>query len=244
MCDRCGGGPEVELSRRGFIGRLPGAAATTLGAAALLRSELAPDLLLAARRRRKILCKKAWGGVPPRDGLRRHTIRRLTIHHSGLKLTDNRDAPGRFRSYQRDHMSLGWPDIAYHVLIDRHGNIYKGRPTWARGDTRTSYDTTGHFLVMCEGNMSEQDISVRQLAALSDVLAWASTRFGAPPRTIHGHRDYAQSDCPGSNLYRRIENGGMATRVKRRLSQGGVDLDRLCGDAGRERVRAIENGTD
>lgn len=251
MCDSCGTGDGSGLSRRGFLARLPGiagrAATVSFLAGELLRDTFpATDLdpRLAARRTRRILCKDAWGGTPHGPGLHRHTVRRLTVHHSGVKITDNRDAPGRFRAYQRDHRSLGWPDIAYHVLIDRHGNVYKGRPAWARGDTRTEYDTRGHFLVMCEGNMSEQDVSIRQMSALVDVLAWACRRFDVRPRTIGGHRDYAQTDCPGSALLSEIRGGELQRRVRKRLGSGGVNVRRLCGDAGRRRVRDIENGTD
>jgi hypothetical protein len=239
------------MSRRGFLGRIPrlagGAAAASLlttGSLSRLLGTRDIEPLLAAERTRRILCKDAWGGTPHGTGLHRHTVRRLTVHHSGVKITDNRDAPGRFRAYQRDHRSLGWPDIAYHVLIDRHGNVYKGRPAWARGDTRTEYDTRGHFLVMCEGNMSEQGVSIRQMSALVDVLAWASIRFDVPPRTIGGHRDYAQTDCPGSALYSDIKDGDLRTKVRRRIQSGGVNVRRLCGEAGRRRVQEIESGTD
>jgi hypothetical protein len=192
----------------------------------------------------EILCKDAWGARPSSGRFERHTVKRLTVHHSGLRLRDNRDAPGRFRRWQREHQALGWPDIAYHVLIDRHGNVYKGRPSWARGDTRTSYDPTGHFLVMCEGNFGQQDVSRRQLTALVDVLAWASVEFDVSPRTIKGHRDYAATACPGKLLYDRVEGGGLRRKVRRRLDQGGVRLQQLCGDDGRRRVQAIENGND
>ncbi|MDQ3217578.1 MAG: peptidoglycan recognition protein family protein [Actinomycetota bacterium] len=168
----------------------------------------------------------------------------MTVHHSGLRLRRNRHAPGRFRDWQRYHQSQGWPDIAYHVLIDRHGNIYKGRPSWAEGDTFTDYDPRGHFLVMCEGNFSEQRVPDVQLRALRDVLVWACVRFGVPSRTIRAHREYAATACPGSDLYRVIASERLGRMVRRRLQNGGVELERLCGKAGKRRVAAIERGED
>lgn len=190
-----------------------------------------------------VICRGAWGARRSREGLRRHRIRRLTVHHSAVPLTDNRDAPARFRSHQLSHFGNGWPDIAYHVLIDRNGNVYRGRLTRYRGDTATDYDPAGHFLVLCEGDFDRQTLSGPQVAALVDVLAWASERFGVPPRTIRGHRDYAATACPGRRLYRVIENRRLRDRVRRRLDSGGVELVRLCGPAGRRRVRRIENGS-
>jgi hypothetical protein len=197
----------------------------------------------AAAVERDVICRRAWGARPPNAGLRRHTIRRLTVHHSGIALTDNRQAPARFRSHQASHQARGWPDIAYHYLIDRHGNIYKGRYHWAKGDTATDYDPRGHLLVMCEGNFGEQRPSRAQVRALVDVLAWACREFDVRPSRIRGHRYYAHTACPGSRL-QSLLGGTIQDRVRTRLGEGGVRLVGLCGDAGRRRVAAIERGED
>ena len=222
------------ISRRAFL--LGGAASA--GSLVLGRSATATPKTL------DIICKGAWGAGPPQGKFVRHHVKRLTVHHSAVVLKDNRKAPSRFRDHQAYHQSLGWPDIAYHMLIDAHGNIYRGRPSWARGDTRTDYDPAGHLLVLCEGNFEEQEIPRAQVRALVDVLAWASARWDVPPYRIRGHRDYAATACPGQDLYNLIDRGPIRRRVRRRLAEGGVQLDGLCGRAGRRRVRQIENGTD
>ncbi len=238
MCVDCNGSGSELRSRRDFV-RAAGVASLSLPLLLHRGSSV-----LAATPERDIICKDAWGARPPNGSFRRHTIQRLTVHHSGLRLRRNRHAPGRFRDWQRYHQSQGWPDIAYHVLIDRHGNIYKGRPSWAEGDTFTDYDPRGHFLVMCEGNFSEQRVPDVQLRALRDVLVWACVRFGVPSRTIRAHREYAATACPGSDLYRVIASERLGRMVRRRLQNGGVELERLCGKAGERRVAAIERGED
>ena len=234
MCTECG---RSEISRRRFIWTPPALLAASWLAGVEARaggsSEEEPF---------DAICREAWGARPPSDDYRRHHIRRLTIHHSGVPFHRNRDAPARFRSMQADHQSEGWPDIAYHMLIDRHGNVYRARPAWAKGNTRTNYDPRGHLLVMCIGNFDEQEVPRRQLAAAIDVLAWACERFDVRPRTIGGHRDYASTACPGDNLHRLIENGAVRRRVRNRLDQ--VRMHKLCGREGRRRVRAIEQGRD
>lgn len=218
------------LSRRSFL--------AALGAALL-----APRTVLAALRRVDLICRPAWGARPPvREDFQRHRIRRLTVHHSAVALTDNRDAPARFRSHQSSHMAKGWPDIAYHVLVDRNGNVYRGRPWRFRGDTATNYDPAGHFLVMCEGNFQDQRPSGAQLEALADVLAWASAKFGVKPGRIGGHRDYASTSCPGRHLQRHLDSGKLRRMVRRRLRGGGVRLRGLCGPDGKARVADIEAG--
>ena len=107
-----------------------------------------------------MLCRDAWGARPARAGGTPHTLTRMTIHHTAVVLGDNRNAPGRIREDQRYHQDTqGWIDIAYHVGVDRKGNIYELRNPELVGDTATSYDPTGHFLVVCEGDFDQEDVT-------------------------------------------------------------------------------------
>lgn len=223
----------ARVTRRGFL-------AGGLGA---LLAGLRPLAGLASTPKRvEVICRKAWRAAPPRDGLRKHRIRRPTVHHSAVVLSDNRYAPARFRSHQQTHLGNGWPDIAYHLLIDRNGNVYRGRNPRFRGDTATDYDPAGHLLVLCEGDFDRQSLSGKQATALVDVLAWACERYGMKPEAIRGHSDWASTSCPGRRLQARIESRRIRDRVRSRLRQGGVELRGLCGEAGRRRVRRIERG--
>jgi hypothetical protein len=216
------------LSRRGFLGWLAGAVV------------LRPLRVLAGQRTVQVICRQAWGARRPQGSFQRHRIRRITVHHSAVVLTDNRLAPDRLRDHQAAHQSRGWPDIAYHLLIDRNGNVYEGRPRWAVGDTATNYDPRGHLQVMCEGHFGRQRPSPAQVSALVDVLAWGVDRYGAGVRTIRGHLDHADTACPGAHLYGRL--GEVRRRVRERLAAGGVGFAELCGPEGRARVEAIEAG--
>ncbi len=190
----------------------------------------------------EVICKEAWGAVPIQGQLTEHQIERLTVHHTAVVMGSNTKAPGRIRSYQDYHQQSGWPDIAYHYLIDAHGHIYEGRPVSARGDTFTGYDPTGHFLVCCDGHFDQQDLPAAQLASLANVLAWASVTYGAGPSTIAGHRDYAATTCPGSHLAALIADRTLQSMVEQRIATGVTSLSSLCGQAGFERVADIEAG--
>lgn len=215
-----------------------GARLTSLGHSVLASLELEPLSI-------DVICRDAWGARKPRGRFVRHRVRRLTVHHSARVLRDNRRAPRRFRDHQALHQrTRGWPDIAYHLLIDLHGNVYAGRPAWAKGDTSTDYDPTGHFLVLCEGNFDRQRVPTDQVAALVRVLVWAAQRYEVSPATIRGHRDYASTSCPGMDLYSLVRSGAIHRRVKRRMALGEVDLVMLCGSTGRQRVWEIEKGMD
>jgi hypothetical protein len=168
---------------------------------------------------------------------RYHTIEYITVHHTAVVLTDNRDAPGRVRQHQQFHQSRGWPDLAYHFIIDAEGNIYEGRPMDAVGDTGTNYDPTGHFLVCCEGDFNQQDVTPQQYASLVQILAWGTTAFGIDPQAIDGHRDVASTSCPGDNLYRRIADGSLAADVAAAAFQ---PMAAICGAEAEALVAAIE----
>lgn len=173
-----------------------------------------------------------------------HTIERMTVHHTGVVLDDNRAAPSRLRGHQVFHLGKGWPDLAYHYAVDRNGNIYEGRSTDFKGDTATNYDPSGHFLVVAEGDFEHQTISDAQVGGVAGLLAWASNRFGVSSATIRGHRDWASTSCPGSGFYPMVADGTLAARVEALIAAGGVVLDAVCGTEGDALVTAIEAGQE
>ena len=191
----------------------------------------------------QLLCRDSWGARPARIGGRPNPITRATIHHSATVLGANSNAPGRFRQDQIYHQDqLGWVDIAYHVGIDHNGNIYELRKPEIAGDTATEYDVIGHFLVLCEGNFDQEGVSEPLFNSTALVCAWAAQRYNFAPDMVAGHRDYAQTACPGANLYARITSGELRRQVKFLLENGGVDLQLLCGAEGLAKVAAIEAG--
>ena len=192
----------------------------------------------------QLLCRDAWGAQPARPGGKPQSITRMTLHHEAVVLGDNRNAPGHLRQDQRYHQDQhGWIDIAYHVGVDRNGNIYELRSPRIAGDTATDYDTTGHFLVLCEGDFDQEAVSEAQLHGAAVAFAWAAQNFGMATSTLAGHRDLAQTSCPGANLYAHLSSGDLKGRVDDLLAAGGVDLELFCGPDAAARVAAIEAGT-
>ena len=173
-----------------------------------------------------ILCRDAWGAKPPLPGGTPHTLNRMTIHHTAVVLGDNINAPARLRQHQHYHQDTqGWIDIAYHISVDRHGNIYELRSPTLVGDTATSYDPTGHFLVVCEGNFDEEEVSEEQLNGAALAFAWAAQQFGISTSTLAGHRDASpDTSCPGASLYAHVTSGDLKSRVDGLLAAGPVDL--------------------
>lgn len=168
--------------------------------------------------------REDWGARPAETSrMTPHTVERLTVHHAGTQ--SGTTGPAQFRGWQDWHMDgQGWPDIAYHLIVGIDGEVYEGRDPAYQGDTATTYDTNGHFLVVVEGNFDIEEPTAAQIESLTRVLAWASEEYGVPPDTIAGHRDYAATTCPGDHLYAMIQSGQLANSVQDLIDDGGVDL--------------------
>ena len=191
-----------------------------------------------------LLCRDSWGARPPLPGGRPHTITRMTIHHTAVALDDNSIITSRLRQHQRFHqIDRGWVDIAYHVGVDRDGNIFELRRTAIAGDTATNYDTTGHFLVVCEGDFNVEPISEAQLNGAALAFAWATQEFGITSSTLASHQQVAAStSCPGTNLQSRVASGDLRGRIDDMVTGGPVALQPVCGPQAAAVVAAIEAG--
>lgn len=192
---------------------------------------------------RVMFCREAWGAEPARAGGKPHTINRMTIHHTGAVLGDNSNAPGRLLQHQRLHQGeRGWIDIAYHVSVDRNGNIYELRNTDFAGDTATDYNTTNHFLVLCEGDFNQESVTDAQLDGAAYAFAWATQKWQIADDMLGSHRDFASTSCPGENLFARVASGELRGRIDDLLTGGTVDLQTICGPEAKAQVEAIEAG--
>ena len=190
------------------------------------------------------LCRDSWGALAPLGTGQQHTISRMTIHHTAVVLGDNSNMIDRLQQHQRYHQNeKGWIDIAYHMAVDRNGNIFELRDWNIAGDTATTYEPYGHFLVVCEGNFDEEPITEQQLDSAALVFAWATQQFPAITGPVEGHQQVAPgTSCPGATLQARVTNGELQRRIDFFRDSGPVDLQRICGPQAIATVAAIEAG--
>ena len=148
-----------------------------------------------------IVTREEWGASPPRCQYARNPyINAITIHHTATSNTYS-DAKEVVRSIQRFHQEeRGWCDIGYHYLIDREGVIYEGRPLWAVG-AHVKNHNKGNIGIALIGNYEEASPTPEQLKALTALISWLVYKYKIPLSNIKGHRDYAETLCPGKHLY-------------------------------------------
>jgi hypothetical protein len=171
---------------------------------------------------RAIIGVGTWGGTPADEALaRRHTIDRITLHHQGVAFPRGRDPQQYLRDLQSwSRNTRGWIDVPYHYVIDLDGRTYEGRDIRFSGDTNTSYDPVGHALIEVVGNFEEVEPNAAQLAAAVELMTLLASKYEVPVEFIRGHRDYVpDTECPGKNLYRYLENGFFHTQVRARLAR-------------------------
>ncbi|CAN5215061.1 hypothetical protein BH09SUM1_BH09SUM1_08370 [soil metagenome] len=156
------------------------------------------------------------------DRLRvKHTISKLTLHHSGTTLKAEDDLPTKLKNEQAwGETDRQRYDVPYHFFVGMDGTIYQGRDYQYTGDTNTGYDTNGHFLINCYGNYQVAEPNEKQLESIAELMAWAAYENHIDPIKIFGHRDLAETDCPGKNLYKYIEDGSLQKRVEAILKAG------------------------
>jgi len=232
----------ADLSRRAAL-NLAGAAALNLAGAAGLAA-FAAGAPASAAASDVILPRSAWGARPPKPGGRPHTITRMTVHHSAVELPDNRGIVARLQQHQRYHQDdKGWIDIAYHYAVDRNGNIFTLRDNAIAGDTATDYDTTGHFLVLCEGNFDTEQVSEAQLNGAALIFAWAAKQFGITTATLASHREVTPvTSCPGATLEAHMTSGDLKRRIDTTIADG-FTLAPVSAQEGQIIAAAITAGT-
>ncbi|HUW96999.1 MAG TPA: peptidoglycan recognition family protein [Anaerolineae bacterium] len=163
-----------------------------------------------------VISRAEWGAVDATEGYVPHVLDRITLHHDGIEFHGG--AVARMRDLQSWSRRVGgWVDIPYHFLVDREGHIYEGRPLKYVGDTATEYDPTGHALITVMGNYNTQETNQAQLAAIVDLASWLCYEYSIPPQMVRGHRDYAATSCPGTNLYRYLTNGFIVGAIEERM---------------------------
>lgn len=143
--------------------------------------------------------------------MRAHTLGRLTIHHTGTNQNPARSVSEKLQGLQLfsqrdDSLASGrrkpaWADVPYHFYVAVDGAVGEGRDWRYAGDSNTAYDPAGHLLVVVEGNFQRDTLTSAQRATLDALIPALASHFSIPADKLASHKDYAQTECPGANLY-------------------------------------------
>ncbi|MCX5797608.1 MAG: peptidoglycan recognition family protein [Elusimicrobia bacterium] len=168
----------------------------------------------------RIVTRAQWGSKPmPIPEARRQVPVWVTLHHAGdpwKKGADPAEFVRRMQSWGQNRARLEnpprdtfWPDLPYHYLIAPDGRIFEGRPVEYEPESNTDYALKGNIGVELMGDFNLQRPSVEQLRSAARLTAWLCRKHGIDLSHVRGHQDAApdQTDCPGRDFYRYLQDG-------------------------------------
>ena len=129
----------------------------------------------------------------------------IVIHHAGFPEGDKDSSAEGIHKFHRE--VNGWAGIGYHFVIRKDGTIEQGRKPLAVG--AHAYKHNKNSVGICvAGNFELAEIKSAQLNSLKLLTAWLCQKYKLNPMkrgVIVGHRNFNDTDCPGKNLYAKLD---------------------------------------
>ena len=174
----------------------------------------------------QVLSRAQWGAKPPSKPMTAQKPAYITIHHSAVTQRKG-DLARKMKNLQRfsqkrerlasGKMKVAWADVPYHFVINAAGQIAEGRNINFSGDTNTNYNPVHHIQVVLEGNFMKEQVTTAQLRKLEELLVSLARKWKIPASKIEGHKHYASTLCPGTNLFKEIP--ALRQRIAKRLGK-------------------------
>ena len=129
----------------------------------------------------------------------------IVIHHAGFPDGDKDSSAEEIHKFHQE--VNGWAGIGYHYVIRKDGTIEQGRKPLAVG--AHSYHHNKNSVGICvAGNFEVAKPNHEQMESLKLLTAWLCQKYKLNPLgagVIVGHRNLNDTDCPGKNLYKRLD---------------------------------------
>ena len=146
-----------------------------------------------------------------------HTLSRqidsLVLHHSYRPSAAQYQGEKTITAIRNYHLSKGWRDIGYHLLVGPDGAIWPGRDLNLPGahalihkpDMIRLLGSSGylnqHSVGICAiGDYEAEKPSPTLLATLKEVLFRLAQGFQIPSERLFFHRQVTATSCPGKNF--------------------------------------------
>jgi hypothetical protein len=180
-----------------------------------------------------VIPRSDWGAQTPRTPPEHGEVQLAFVHHT-VSTNDYgpEDSFAIVRAIQHYHRNvLGWNDIGYQLLVDRHGQVFEGRAGGIDqavvGAQAQGYNSVSTGVATI-GTHTSESLGSAASEALAAVLAWKLSLHGVPTagqvivtsaggplnrfpagrrvllERISGHRDGDATACPGEALYAQL----------------------------------------
>jgi len=156
----------------------------------------------------RLVTRKEWGARDPASkSYMSLPVDYTFIHHTAGKTCYDIDTcKSVVRGVQNYHMdSQGWNDIGYSFLIGQDGNAYEGRGWGIQGAHTVGYNSIAHA-VSFMGNFDDELPNQKAMDAAQALIDCGVARgYIRSTYILRGHRDVADTACPGQTLYDEIK---------------------------------------
>jgi hypothetical protein len=193
-----------------------------------------------------VIARRAWGAnelIKRGQPSYAERVRFAVVHHTaGTNNYTREQSAAIVRGIQVYHVQgNGWNDIGYNFLVDKYGQVFEGRFGGVERNVVGAHAegfNTGSTGVAILGNYSGVGMTAAARDALVRTLAWRLDVAHVDPlstfnwvsggnakfprgrnvalRSVIGHRDVGFTDCPGTLVYRALDD------LARRVSQTGL----------------------
>lgn len=115
------------------------------------------------------------------------------------------------------HKARGWKTIGYHWIIDRDGQVARGRPESTVGSHVAGHNTGSIGICLIGGHGAnendafEKNFTAQQEAALRELIEDIKER--TPIKKVRGHNEVAAKACPGFNVGRWLAHKPPAKKI-------------------------------
>lgn len=163
-----------------------------------------------------IISRVDWQARPARSTTGISGVKGVAGHWEGVELGaySHSECPGKLRQIQNYHMDKNkWVDIAYSMVVCRHGSVYVGRGPGVRSAANGTNDANAHYYAICVLMGPGDDFTAEAHQGFLEARQYLIDHGGAG-KEVKPHRAFIQTQCPGGDIASWIEQGFP--------SQGGV----------------------
>ncbi|XP_012682131.2 peptidoglycan recognition protein 5 isoform X2 [Clupea harengus] len=155
-----------------------------------------------------ITYRVGWGAADPRSKKQMsEPAKRVVIHHTAIRSgATPQDCIQQVTRIQKMHMKdRDFDDIGYNFLVGQNGMLYEGRG-WGIVGAHTKGHNQDSVGIAVMGNFNNDLPTSAALSSVKRLLqdgvsrGWLHSNY-----TIFGHRDLANTECPGDKLYPEIQ---------------------------------------
>ncbi len=192
----------------------------------LIISSLRSDLGINDCDKPAMILASEWrkGLATPKELPAETKTRQIIVHHAAGSNTTTEYTEVVRNIYFYHTNSNGWNDVGYNFLIAQDGTIYEGRDGQGKMDgdnvlgAHFCSKNTGTMGICLLGNYMTAEPTEKSLVSLAKLIGWkmqkdkleplaksAHATSGENLNNISGHRDGCSTDCPGTNLYVKLE---------------------------------------